>query len=117
MRYGPISWFHPCVDCGECDPIVLQFDHTRGKKFNIGDAGRKGLSLPVVLREISKCEVRCANCHQRKTARDFALSSSPIRSWTVATSTASFAARRASTIPHIVRCSVAAKHSGATTYR
>jgi hypothetical protein len=59
---------HPCVDCGECDPIVLEFDHTEGNKFgNIADIVGKALGLRRLKEEIAKCEVRCANCHRRIT--------------------------------------------------
>ena len=63
---------HPCVDCGETDPVILEFDHVRGKKeFNIGAASSKAISLRRVIEEVSKCDVRCANCHRKKTYRDF----------------------------------------------
>lgn len=58
-----------CVDCGESDPIVLEFDHVSGEKsFSISKrAGRA--SWATIKREIEKCEIRCANCHRRKTAK------------------------------------------------
>ena len=58
---------NPCVDCGETDTIVLEFDHVAGKDFNISDATRKGVSMKKLKDEIAKCEVRCSNCHRRKT--------------------------------------------------
>jgi hypothetical protein len=58
---------HPCVDCGEADPVVLEFDHLRDKLFSIGPKlGTR--SWPSILAEIEKCEVVCANCHRRRTA-------------------------------------------------
>ncbi len=55
-----------CVDCGESDPLVLDFDHVRGKKkFSLGRAYEHGRLQ--VLDELAKCEIRCANCHRRKT--------------------------------------------------
>lgn len=59
---------HPCVDCGETDPIVLEFDHISGQKMgNIADASSKAWALKKLVAEIAKCEVRCANCHRRVT--------------------------------------------------
>jgi hypothetical protein len=58
---------HPCVDCGEADPIVLEFDHIRDKRFTIG-AAIHDRGWQSVLDEIAKCEVVCANCHRRRTA-------------------------------------------------
>jgi hypothetical protein len=59
---------HPCVDCGEPDPIVLEFDHVRGEKlYNVGDIPRQACGMATLLAEIAKCEVRCANCHRRAT--------------------------------------------------
>jgi hypothetical protein len=59
---------HPCVDCGEKDIVVLQFDHVRGKRKN-DVTGMSTLSLKNILLEIAKCEVVCANCHTRRTAK------------------------------------------------
>lgn len=59
---------HPCIDCGESNPVVLEFDHVTGKKeFSIGTALRLGKSWSNILIEIQKCEVRCANCHRTIT--------------------------------------------------
>ena len=59
---------HPCVDCGEDDVIVLEFDHVRGvKSENISDIHSRGWSIKRIQEEIDKCEVRCANCHRRVT--------------------------------------------------
>jgi hypothetical protein len=57
----------PCVDCGETDPMVLEFDHLGDKSFNIAK-GLRTHSWQAVLDEIAKCEVVCANCHRRRTA-------------------------------------------------
>src|SRR5258707_7901358 len=57
----------PCADCGETDPVVLEFDHLTAKAFGIS-VGLRNHRWDDVLREIDKCEVVCANCHRRRTA-------------------------------------------------
>jgi hypothetical protein len=61
---------HPCVDCGEADVVVLQFDHLRDKKFDVSAMISSGASWHRIEVEIAKCVVRCANCHHRKTANE-----------------------------------------------
>jgi hypothetical protein len=61
---------HHCVDCGESDLVVLEFDHIYGvKTFNVGEAVVQGFSLEKIKQEIQKCEVVCANCHKRRTSK------------------------------------------------
>jgi 5-methylcytosine-specific restriction endonuclease McrA len=61
---------HPCVECGERDPVVLQFDHLRDKRNDVAYMCGSGFAWSTILEEIAKCQVLCANCHARKTARE-----------------------------------------------
>ena len=61
---------HPCVDCGERDPVVLEFDHVGDKRWNISSMVTGNIPWPSFESEIAKCQVRCANCHRRKTSAE-----------------------------------------------
>ena len=60
---------HPCVVCGESDPVVLQFDHIdpSTKKASVSRLMSGTRKWETILKEIEKCQVLCANCHARKT--------------------------------------------------
>lgn len=59
-----------CVDCGERDSTVLEFDHVKGNKLgDVSTMAYQGLSWKRILAEINKCEIRCANCHRRRTVK------------------------------------------------
>ena len=57
----------PCLDCGKIfPPECMDFDHVRDiKLFSI----KEGQKHPkdVILKEMAKCEVICANCHRIRT--------------------------------------------------
>jgi len=75
-RVGVKNWIwdflssHPCIDCGESDPVVLEFDHQGDKLYDVANM-LHWHGLDSVKAEVAKCEVRCANCHRRRTAIQF----------------------------------------------
>ena len=61
---------HHCIVCGESNPIVLDFDHR--------EQSEKTLSISEMIyhhnweaieKEISKCDVLCANHHRIRTSK------------------------------------------------
>lgn len=61
-----------CINCGYADnPVALDLDHRdpEHKTGNISNLLRYS-SWAVVLAELEKCQVLCANCHRVKTVLD-----------------------------------------------
>jgi hypothetical protein len=62
---------HPCKSCGEIDPAALEFHHARGVKLKeVSKMLQNGASLKTLTDEIEKCDVLCANCHRKLTAKE-----------------------------------------------
>ena len=61
---------HPCVDCGNANPLVLEFDALDGKNvLHITPETTWDTLLP----ELTQCDVRCANCRRLKIGKQFGL--------------------------------------------
>ena len=73
LRLSQYLESHPCVDCGEDDLRVLDFDHEnpQDKLDEVVTLAAAGIAWERVEAEIAKCRVRCANCHRRRTADMF----------------------------------------------
>lgn len=59
---------NPCIDCGEDDILVLEFDHRSDKTMDVSRMIQR-CSIKTIAKEVAKCDVRCANDHRRKTAK------------------------------------------------
>jgi hypothetical protein len=60
----------PCADCGQSfPPWVMDFDHRDPRTKSFALAAGKALlkSREVLLVEIAKCDIVCANCHAIRT--------------------------------------------------
>ena len=56
-----------CLMCGEKHPATLDFHHRnpKEKEFVIAEIHRRGWSIEKIAKEISKCDILCANCHRK----------------------------------------------------
>lgn len=62
------SWLsrQECTDCRNSDMRVLEFDHLDNKDYDIGK--KIGvIKFEVLMEEVAKCEIVCANCHKIRT--------------------------------------------------
>lgn len=63
---------HPCVRCGESDRAMLEFHH-RHDEYKVGAIAflvNRKRPLEVIEKEVAKCDVLCANCHQLETLNE-----------------------------------------------
>ena len=62
-----------CMDCGETNLVVLDFDHRdpQSKLFGISNTRSSKYSWDEFVAEIDKCDVVCANCHRVRSAKMF----------------------------------------------
>lgn len=59
---------HPCVKCGESDPVVLEFDHIDETQKRLEISNMLYHSWEELEKELAKCRVMCCNCHRRRTS-------------------------------------------------
>lgn len=68
-RYYDLKKTLKCVECGNDDFRVLEFDHLdeTTKEFSVAEGMKLGYAFSRIEDEIKKCQVLCANCHRIKT--------------------------------------------------
>jgi hypothetical protein len=61
---------HPCENCGESDPVVLEFHHIGEKDMAVSQMVTNIINIERLKEELRKCQVLCSNCHRRVTAQE-----------------------------------------------
>ena len=52
------------------DPVALDFDHVHGEKVaSLSSMAGENKPWALLMAEVEKCDVVCANCHRVRTAR------------------------------------------------
>jgi hypothetical protein len=70
FKYYTILEKSKCVDCEENNIACLQFDHVRDNKImSVSQMVSKNYNWSSIRKEINKCDIVCANCHAKRTAR------------------------------------------------
>lgn len=56
-----------CLYCGENESCCLEFHHRdpAEKDFEISNMANWGMSIERILKEMTKCDVVCSNCHNK----------------------------------------------------
>lgn len=72
-----------CTDCGyKTHPAALEFDHVDEASKRDTVASLMYASWSVIKLEISKCVIRCANCHAIRTVeRKYRKNNAPMVEW------------------------------------
>lgn len=60
-----------CLRCEETHPACLDFHHRDPKKKfdSVASMVSRGFRIKAILKEISKCDVLCSNCHRKEHLR------------------------------------------------
>jgi L-lysine 2,3-aminomutase len=76
QRIARAKWYREilsercCIDCGQNDPELIEFDHVSGKKVSgVAIMVHNGAPVSAIMEEIDKCVVRCLYCHRKKSIR------------------------------------------------
>lgn len=58
----------PCMDCGgSFAHYVMEFDHRPGEDKRANVTALTAANYSVLMREVEKCDIICANCHRKRT--------------------------------------------------